>query len=139
MFYPAPSSGGGKEKQNPDATTRRGNEETTLFDRVNRTTRPLGCGRHRGQEVVRVPGSLAMGQLATRCPALLGQPNAWRHNVFIAFVPLSRGCGVWDRDKAARRGSHSSSMATRAASSGLHFTAITEGNHHAQDRGSLHR
>src|SRR5262245_23214513 len=33
-----PSSGGGKEKQNPGATTRRGNEETTLFDTVNRTT-----------------------------------------------------------------------------------------------------
>src|SRR5215510_13599420 len=44
-----PSSGGGKEKQNPGAATRRGNEETTLFDMVNRNARPPGCRRIAGQ------------------------------------------------------------------------------------------
>src|SRR5258708_10721847 len=35
----------------------------------------------------------AVGQSVPRCPASLGQPKSWRHNVFTRFVPLSRGCG----------------------------------------------
>src|SRR5262245_4586359 len=49
-----PSSGGGKEKQNPGAATRRGNEETTLFDTVNRNARPPGCNAHRGTKAFAV-------------------------------------------------------------------------------------
>src|SRR5262249_45477179 len=39
-----------KEGRKPSGTTRRGNEETTLFDIVNRKRRPPGCDAHRGQE-----------------------------------------------------------------------------------------
>src|SRR5262249_50275533 len=40
-------------KTNPGATTRRGNEETALFDIVNRKTRPPGCDAHRGRDALR--------------------------------------------------------------------------------------
>src|SRR5262245_53291133 len=46
-----PSSGGGKEKQNPGVAARRGNEETALFDTVNRNeaaTRVRCAPRGRG-------------------------------------------------------------------------------------------
>src|SRR5262245_594977 len=88
-----PSSGGGKEKQNPGATTRRGNEETWtgLFDIVN---------RKRGGNGVQHETSARMGQSEHR----RGTAQALAAQWFCSRVPLSRGCGAGTlgRDTKAR-------------------------------------
>src|SRR5262249_21090102 len=45
-----------RRKTNPGAATRRGSEETALFDIVNRKTRPPGGEAHRGRKALRTHG-----------------------------------------------------------------------------------
>src|SRR5262249_44800180 len=51
---PLGSPRGAVSETNPGAATRRGNEETALFDIVNRKTRPPGCDAHRGRKALPV-------------------------------------------------------------------------------------
>ena len=50
LHPPRLAEGDGNEGTNPGAATRRGNEETALFDIVNRKKRQPGCDAHRGRE-----------------------------------------------------------------------------------------
>src|SRR5262245_27675436 len=61
-----------------------------LFDLLTENTR-LGFPRASAATATADRRFGPLGHSAGGCPGMLGQPKSWRHNVFMRFVPLSRG------------------------------------------------